>query len=76
MKLYAIDVVDRRTHATFARYERPGRTSVVIQCPFCGVTVVAYVWSLAGSGKRCPGCGALHTSGGQTLRRQGDTPPK
>lgn len=28
-------------------------------CPFCGEYVLGYVWSLAGSGKRCPGCRAL-----------------
>lgn len=30
-----------------------------IRCPFCDVTTEAYVWSLAGSGKRCE-CGAVH----------------
>ena len=36
-----------------------GRTLAAIECPFCGCTVQAYVWSLAGSGKRCE-CGAVH----------------
>jgi hypothetical protein len=30
-----------------------GRSTVTIRCPFCSWHVVAYVWSLAGSGKRC-----------------------
>ena len=30
-----------------------GRSSIVIECPFCGAWVTAYLWSLAGSGKRC-----------------------
>lgn len=34
------------------------RTTALIQCPFCLRSVRAYVWSLAGSGKRCE-CGAL-----------------
>lgn len=34
-----------------------GRTVVYINCPFCGVRVTAYLWSLCGSGKRCE-CGA------------------
>jgi hypothetical protein len=34
-----------------------GRTVVYITCPFCGTEVRAYLWSLAGSGKRCT-CGA------------------
>lgn len=42
-----------------------GRTSVVFDCPFCGLETRAYIWSLAGSGKRCP-CGAKHSWLGQT----------
>ena len=30
-----------------------GKSSVIIECPFCGDRVIAFVWSLAGSGKRC-----------------------
>lgn len=37
-----------------------GRSTVVIECPCCGTDTTAYVWSLAGSGKRCE-CGAKHT---------------
>ena len=37
-----------------------GRTVIYITCPFCGVETKAYLWSLAGSGKRCQ-CGAKHT---------------
>ena len=40
-----------------------GRTTAKIDCPFCGTTVIVYLWSLAGSGKRCPGCSSLHTWG-------------
>jgi hypothetical protein len=35
----------------------PGRSKMVLLCPFCGAEVTAYRWSLAGSGKRCD-CGA------------------
>ena len=31
-----------------------------IKCPWCGCTTEAYAWSLAGSGKRCNGCSAVH----------------
>lgn len=31
-----------------------GRSAVFVTCPFCGRKTEAYVWSLAGSGKRCP----------------------
>ena len=37
-----------------------GRSYIYITCPFCGQEVKAYIWSLAGSGKKCP-CGAKHT---------------
>lgn len=47
-----------------------GMSSVRLTCPFCGESVIAYVWSLAGTGKRCP-CGAMHFAGGTSIRRTG-----
>lgn len=38
-----------------------GKTTMILVCPFCGSEVEAYVWSLHGSGKKCP-CGVLLTS--------------
>ncbi len=35
-----------------------GKTKVSLTCPFCDDYVEAYLWSLAGSGKRCE-CGAV-----------------
>ena len=35
-----------------------GKTRVELTCPFCKVPVTAYLWSLAGGGKRCD-CGAM-----------------
>jgi len=51
------------TETRFARTVRTnrqpqGRTTVDIECPFCGCVVQARAWSLAGTGKRCE-CGAL-----------------
>lgn len=43
-----------------------GRSTVVIECPFCQTKVTAYVWSLAGSGKKCPECGAIHGNYGKS----------
>lgn len=40
---------------------RMGRSTVVIVCPFCRSHVEAFIWSLAGGGKRCD-CGALFGS--------------
>lgn len=37
-------------------YSMFGRSTIDIECPWCGDEVVAYVWSLAGSGKRCCTC--------------------
>jgi hypothetical protein len=47
-----------------------GRSSVDIKCPFCDSTTTAFLWSLAGGGKRCGGrnCGAMHGSLGITYR--------
>jgi len=45
------------------RAKANGRSSVLIDCPFCGTTVEAAVWSLAGGGKRCSDCGAIHYAG-------------
>lgn len=50
---------DRSKAETKALSMRPGvsefgRSTVFVTCPFCGRKTEAYVWSLAGSGKRCP----------------------
>lgn len=41
------DVVVRPGRSEF------GRSTVRVTCPFCGRVTEAYVWSLAGGGKRC-----------------------
>lgn len=45
-----------------------GRAPVYIICPFCGVKVTAYLWSLAGRGKRCP-CGAKFDAYGTAVKK-------
>ena len=40
------------------KIEQHGRTRIWFDCPFCNGTVEAYLWSIAGGGKRCD-CGAL-----------------
>jgi hypothetical protein len=64
----------RGSAVTTARYQqhegyRPqmGRSSVVIVCPFCQAHVTAFLWSIAGGGKRCK-CGALFGSRGQAYQ--------
>ena len=53
--------LETRPHTGLRELSREvGRIRVAITCPFCGDEVIAYVWSLAGSGKKCD-CGALLT---------------
>lgn len=44
-----------------------GRSTIDIRCPFCSQITTAYVWSLAGSGKRCEtrSCRALFNGRGR-----------
>lgn len=37
-----------------------GQSQVSIECPFCEKIFNAYVWSMAGRGKKCPNCSAIH----------------
>jgi hypothetical protein len=48
--------------------EHPSSIVYFADCPFCGVEVKLYLWSLCGSGKRCPTCRAMFTSFGQAWR--------
>ena len=45
-----------RESAAHSYRSRHGRSSIIIVCPWCGGEELAYVWSLAGSGKRCSSC--------------------
>lgn len=45
-----------------------GRSRILIECPYCQKRVWGFLWSLAGSGKKCPGCGAKHTLRIGTMR--------
>jgi hypothetical protein len=51
--------MSERLYEVAYRVSETGRSRVGIRCPFCDVVTEAYVWSLAGSGKRCE-CGAVH----------------
>jgi hypothetical protein len=59
---------DQREHERSATSSLFGRSFCYITCPFCHERVRAYVWSLAGGGKRCP-CGALHGNLGMTYKK-------
>lgn len=52
-----------RKHKSHSHRSEFGRTHYQIDCPFCGATVKAFTWSIAGGGKKCS-CGAMHVRGG------------
>lgn len=57
------EIVETRKYESYGYRADFGRASIMIICPFCGDHCRGYVWSLAGGGKRCPGCRCLHGSG-------------
>jgi hypothetical protein len=60
-------VTEERPYSAVGQRSEFGRSTVDLCCPFCGSTVTAYRWSLAGSGKRCA-CGAKFGSTGRAVR--------
>lgn len=46
--------------------KKNGQTWVSILCGMCTEKVRTAVWSLSGSGKRCPACLSVHSSYGKT----------
>lgn len=56
------DRTQRRDFKAHSYHSAMGRSSCKIDCPFCATRFIAFLWSLAGGGKKCPKCGALHTS--------------
>jgi len=61
---------ERRDHNRYGCDSAMGRSSALIDCPFCNHTSVVYFWSLSGCGKRCSQCGAMHTAGGWSFRKR------
>lgn len=52
------------------KWSEQGRARVSVDCVFCGSEMIVYLWSLAGSGKKCH-CGAkLHHDGSMTKARR------
>lgn len=51
------EIVDtRKKRSRYGAFQKV----VSIKCPFCESVTEAYAWSLAGSGKRCNSCTAVH----------------
>lgn len=58
---------EMRYATTISQHSEMGKSGVTLECPFCEAHVVAYYWSLAGSGKRCS-CGAIIGGTGATWK--------
>ena len=61
-KKVGLDEAESKPFEVVSRYpDCNGRTTVTIRCPFCNEVTRAYIWSLAGHGKRCenPSCRAI-----------------
>ena len=65
-------MIESRSRIVKATVPEMGRSRIVFDCPFCGVEVTAFEWSLAARGKRCA-CGALHR---RTETEAPGSPPK
>jgi len=55
------DMSKSRKYIVIGESHNHGNSSIDIECPFCKTKTTAYIWSLAGSGKKCIGCGSKHT---------------
>jgi len=66
--------VDARSYESGGGYTpgENGTSSIKFNCPFCRATVIAYLWSISGCGKRCECCGAIFGSGGGAYRKHVD----
>lgn len=53
--------VQNKPYSVLGYYPEFGKTQMEIKCPWCGFIFYVYVWSFAGCGKRCLGCGSKHT---------------
>jgi len=53
----------RKIDGYLRKWQEHGKTRVEVKCPFCQSRMTAYLWSLAGSGKKCS-CGAKMDSTG------------
>ncbi len=56
--------MEERPYKARDRVRAMGKSSVVAECPFCATSVVIFLWSIAGNGKKLCSCGAaLHSDG-------------
>ena len=55
-----IQLIQERKYTYRPGASEMGRSYIYIRCPFCEAETKAYIWSLAGSGKKCQNCNAIH----------------
>ncbi|AUR90148.1 hypothetical protein NVP1138O_25 [Vibrio phage 1.138.O._10N.261.48.A1] len=48
-------VLERGLCESMGRTSEHGNSTIDLLCPFCGKITEAFIWSLAGSGKKCAG---------------------
>ena len=61
LKVYFIFITKNRREKLCQRTKKLMQhltLKMMVKCPFCGRELEVYIWSFAGSGKRCS-CGAL-----------------
>lgn len=63
-------MMERREHQRTSTSSLMGKSFYYITCPFCEYVCKAYVWSVAGHGKRCPQCQAMHHHRGYSERKK------
>jgi hypothetical protein len=57
---YGAESTARPWAAVVHRSRASGGSEVMVECPFDGTRFWAFIWSISGSGKKCPTCGARH----------------
>jgi endogenous inhibitor of DNA gyrase (YacG/DUF329 family) len=65
-------MICKKTYTVTDTHVEFGKSRTEIECPFCKTLVWTYNWSLAGSGKRCPTCGAKHGWFGTSVKEISD----
>jgi len=61
------DIVEKEFQTTGVR-PLFGRSYINADCPFCKFRNRVYLWSFAGSGKRCEFCGAVFAHGNKAYQ--------
>lgn len=55
----SLEESERLPYTLYGYLGEHGRSRALVCCPFCFHKFEIFVWSLAGSGKRCPNCRAF-----------------